>query len=63
MSKIKAPTLILSGKLDIEYTPKLVGETAEGIPNAKLILYKGYGHSLAGKWKVLEKDIVEFLEK
>ena len=62
LNEIKAPTLILSGELDISYTVEFVRETAEGIPNAKLILYEGYGHGLAGNWKVLQKDILEFLE-
>ena len=62
LKEIKAPTLVLSGNLDIEYTADLVRETADGIPNAKLILYEGYGHGLAAKWKRIQKDIFEFLE-
>jgi pimeloyl-ACP methyl ester carboxylesterase len=62
LREIKTPTLILSGKLDIEYTAELVKETADGIPNAELKLYDGYGHNLAANWNVLEKDILEFLE-
>jgi pimeloyl-ACP methyl ester carboxylesterase len=63
LSEIKAPTLILSGELDIEYTPELVRTTAEGIPNSKLIFYKGIGHGLAAKWKLIQKDIIQFIEK
>ena len=44
LSEIKAPTLILSGELDIIYPPEIVRITAEGIPNAKLKLYEGQGH-------------------
>ena len=63
LKEIRAPTLILSGELDIEYTADNVRITAEGIPNAKLILYKGYGHSLLMKnRKQIEKDILEFLK-
>ncbi|MHA2283629.1 MAG: alpha/beta fold hydrolase [Promethearchaeota archaeon] len=62
LGEIKAPTLILSGALDIDYPAELVRETAEGIPNAKLILYEGYGHGLAGKWDLLKDDILEFLK-
>ena len=63
LKDIKAPTLVLSGDLDIEYTADLVSETAERIPNSKLILYEGYGHNLAAKWKLIQKDILEFLKK
>ena len=63
LKDIKAPTLVLSGDLDIEYTADLVRETAEGIPNSKLILYEGYGHNLAAKWKLIQKDILDFLKK
>jgi len=61
LKDIKTPTLLLSGELDIEYPPELVCETAEGIPNAKLIIYDGYGHNLASKWKVIKRDILNFL--
>ena len=62
LKDIKAPTLLLSGESDIEYPADLVRSTAEGIPNAKLILYKGYGHNLSiANRKQLQKDILEFL--
>ncbi|MFX0030621.1 MAG: alpha/beta fold hydrolase [Candidatus Hermodarchaeota archaeon] len=62
LKEIQAPTLILSGESDIEYTADLVRETAEGIPNARLILYKGYGHNLMMRnRKQVQKDILEFL--
>lgn len=64
LSEIKAPTLILSGELDICYTAEDVRETAEGIPNAKLILYEGYGHGLVlDNMEQVQKDILEFLKK
>ena len=64
LSEIKAPTLILSGELDLGYTADDVRTTAEGIPNSELILYKGYGHNLAmsNREQVL-KDALEFLKK
>jgi len=61
LNEIKAPTLVLSGDLDIDYPAEFVRETAEGIPEAKLILYEGYGHGLAAKLKLIRKDIQEFL--
>jgi pimeloyl-ACP methyl ester carboxylesterase len=63
LKEIKIPTFVLSGDLDIEYTADLVRETAKGIPDAKLILYEGYGHGLAAKWKVFQNDVLEFLKK
>jgi len=64
LSEIKAPTLILSGELDVGYTADDVRITAEGILNSELILYKGYGHNLlmSNRSQVL-KDTLEFLKK
>jgi len=60
---IIAPTLLLSGELDINYIADDVRMTAEGISDAKLILYKGYGHNLIGvNRKQLQKDILKFLK-
>ena len=64
LGDIKAPTLIMSGELDIGYTVDDVRTTAEGIPNAELIVYKGYGHGLImANRKQVQKDILEFLKK
>jgi pimeloyl-ACP methyl ester carboxylesterase len=64
LEEIKAPTLIISGELDIGYTANDVRATAEGISNAKLLLYKDYGHNLImSNRKQVEKDILEFLKK
>lgn len=63
LKEIKAPTLVLSGDLDIDYPAEFVRETAEGILNAQLIFYKGYNHRLAAKWKLVQKDILEFLKE
>lgn len=63
LSEIKAPTLILSGELDIGYSAEDVRITAEGIPNSKLILYKGYGHNLTmSNRKQVLKDVLEFFQ-
>jgi len=61
LKDITAPTLLLSGESDIEYPPELVRETAQGIPNAKVIIYDGYGHNLAGRWKIIKQDVLSFL--
>ncbi len=62
LAEIKAPTLVLSGELDIAYTAEDVRLTAEGIPDATLKLYKGYRHNLlmANRDEVQE-DILKFL--
>jgi hypothetical protein len=43
------------------YTETLFRETAEGIPNAKLILYKGMGHPASGKQ--FSQDVLTFLKE
>jgi pimeloyl-ACP methyl ester carboxylesterase len=64
LKDIKVPTLIICGELDIGYTVDDVRMTAEGIPNAELILYKGYGHNLTfSNMEQVQKDILEFLKK
>lgn len=64
LEEIKAPTLVISGELDIGYMADDVRATAEGIPNAELILYKDYGHNLImTNRKQVEKDLLEFLKK
>jgi pimeloyl-ACP methyl ester carboxylesterase len=64
LSEIKAPTLILSGELDVAYTADDVRTTSEGIPNSELILYEGYGHNLAmSNRKQVLKDALKFLKK
>jgi len=64
LGEIKAPTLVMSGDLDIGYPAEDVRITAEGIPNAKLILYSGIGHGLVMKnEKQIGKDVLDFLKK
>jgi pimeloyl-ACP methyl ester carboxylesterase len=64
LEEIKAPTLMMCGESDIGYSAEDVRMTAEGIPNAELILYKGYGHNLIlSNRKQVQKDILEFLKK
>jgi len=63
LAEIQARTLILSGESDIAYSVDDVRKTAEGIPDAELILYKGYGHNLAmSNWKRIQNEILKFLK-
>ena len=45
LHRITAPTLVIAGDRDRNYTPELFRETAEGIPGARLRLYPGKGHA------------------
>jgi pimeloyl-ACP methyl ester carboxylesterase len=59
LAEIRAPTLVITGAQDPFYTEALLRETAEGIPNARLILYEGKGHAPAGKQ--FGHDVLTFL--
>lgn len=59
LAEITAPTLVIAGAQDPFYTETLLRETAEGIPNARLILYPGEGHAPAGKQ--FGQDVLTFL--
>lgn len=61
LGQINAPTLVVAGDKDPFYTVDLFRETAKGIPNANLILYKGMGHPALGKQ--FERDVLAFLKK
>ncbi len=57
LAEIKVPTLVIGGEEDPYYP---IRETAAGIPNAKLILYKGLGHDAILKPQFME-DVLVFL--
>ena len=61
LSEITAPTLVIAGDKDPFYSETLFRETAEGIPNARLILYKGMGHPASGKQ--FSRDVLTFLKE
>ncbi|HYO89571.1 MAG TPA: alpha/beta hydrolase [Candidatus Limnocylindrales bacterium] len=48
LGEIVAPTLVVAGDCDPFYTEALFRETAAGIPQAKLALYRAQGHPAAG---------------
>jgi len=61
LAEIKVPTLVIGGEEDKFYLNR---ETAEGIPNAKLILYKGFGHNAFDDNKrQFQTDILAFLRE
>jgi pimeloyl-ACP methyl ester carboxylesterase len=45
LHRITAPTLVIAGDRDRNYTPELFRETADRIPGARLRLYPGKGHA------------------
>lgn len=61
LTQITAPTLVVAGDKDPFYSETLFRETAEGIPNARLILYKGMGHPASGKQ--FSRDVLAFLKE
>jgi pimeloyl-ACP methyl ester carboxylesterase len=64
LKDINAPTLILSGKLDVGYKAEDVRTTANEIPDSESIIYKGYGHDLTMRnGKQVYNDLLDFLKK
>jgi len=61
LAQITAPTLVVAGDQDRFYPEVLVRETAEGIPNARLIIYEGKGHPASGKQ--FGRDVLMFLRE
>ena len=61
LGQIRAPTLVVAGADDPFYSESLFRETAEGIPNARLVLYPEMGHPAAGKQ--FERDVLLFLKE
>ncbi|HVM72620.1 MAG TPA: alpha/beta hydrolase [Anaerolineales bacterium] len=61
LAEIQATTLVVAGTEDPFFSETLFRETAEGIPNARLILYKGMGHPAHGKQ--FGRDVLMFLKE
>jgi len=60
LANIKVPTLVVGGDQDFFAPAVYIRETANRIPNAKLILYPGLGHDAASS-KLLANDVLAFL--
>lgn len=60
LNEIKAPTLVVGGKEDPFYSPALFQQTADGIPNAQLILYEKMRHPASGSQ--FGEDVLAFLQ-
>jgi pimeloyl-ACP methyl ester carboxylesterase len=60
LNEIKVPTLVIGGDEDFFYPIK---ETADGIPDATLILYQGLGHNaVSDHSRQFGEDILAFLK-
>ncbi|MCW4011268.1 MAG: alpha/beta hydrolase [Candidatus Bathyarchaeota archaeon] len=61
LANIKVNTLVIGGEDDFFYP---IRETATGIPNAELVLYKNFGHNAwLDNRKQFQKDILAFLKR
>ena len=59
LPEIKMPTLVIGGEEDFFYP---IRETAKGIPNAKLVLYEGFGHNtMFDNKRQFNEDVLTFL--
>jgi pimeloyl-ACP methyl ester carboxylesterase len=61
LGEISAPTLIIGGGRDRFYPTELFQKTANGIPNARLILYENRAHGGTFADRRFGRDVVAFL--
>lgn len=61
LGEIRAPTLVVGGGRDRFYPPELFEETAERIPNARLVLYENRGHDGTFADRRFGRGVVAFL--
>ena len=61
LGEISAPTLVIGGGRDRFYPTELFRETAEGIPNARLIIYEDRAHGGTIADRRFGRDVVAFL--
>jgi pimeloyl-ACP methyl ester carboxylesterase len=61
LREISAPTLVIGGGRDRFYPRELFQETADGIPNARLVLYENRAHGGTFTDKRFGTDVVAFL--
>jgi pimeloyl-ACP methyl ester carboxylesterase len=61
LCEISAPTLVVGGGRDRFYPPGLFRETADGIPDARLVLYENRAHGGTFADRRFGRDVVAFL--
>jgi pimeloyl-ACP methyl ester carboxylesterase len=62
LGEITAPTLVIGGERDRAYSRELFQETAERIPNSRLIIYESRGHAGTIGDRRFVRDIITFLK-
>ncbi len=61
--EVQAPTLIITGALDLFFTPTLAEETSTMISGSRLSIYPREGHGLVkSRKKALREEILAFIE-
>jgi pimeloyl-ACP methyl ester carboxylesterase len=61
LGEISAPTLLICGERDRAFSPELFRQTAQRIPDARLIVYEGRGHGGSLRDRRFARDVVSFL--
>jgi pimeloyl-ACP methyl ester carboxylesterase len=61
LAEINVPTLVIGGDKDYYCPVERLRETADGIADAKLVLYEGRGHMTIGK--EFDEDVLAFLNE
>ncbi len=61
LNEITAPTLLIGGDRDCNYSPDLMKQTAERIQHARLIMYQGRRHSETLTDRRFYRDTIAFL--
>lgn len=62
LEQISCPTLVIGGEHDRIMGPEAAGILADGIPNSRLIVYPGLGHSAFEESKDFLPDVLTFLQ-
>jgi pimeloyl-ACP methyl ester carboxylesterase len=61
LGEISAPTLVIGGGRDRFYPPELFQETAQGMQDARLILYENRAHGGTFADRRFSRDLIDFL--
>jgi pimeloyl-ACP methyl ester carboxylesterase len=62
LGEITTPTLVIGGERDRFYSRELFIDTAERIPNGRLVIYEGRGHGGTFSDRRFARDVIAFLK-